>query len=137
MATRRRSASRNQGWTRSVKRDILTGGRGRGRRSRPSAALPLLLGRLRRLELAVLYLTGDAPKFDLDSFRQAVLSLPSDAELEESWRSVRRGEVQVPQQRTTDREGEGAFEDAVGREGRNDGPPPFPPGPPDGPEDES
>ncbi len=130
MANRKTSASRNAPFTKTISRDKIKGGRGRGRRSRPLAALPLLLGRLRRLELGVLHLCGEYPDFDLDSFSRAVLALETDAEIEKSWRPVRRGEVQIPYEGPAPGQGERTAQDVERLEDRHQGPPPFAPGPP-------
>ncbi len=81
----RRSASRTVKFSRSVaKRDKMDG---RAGRKRPEAeyALRALLGRLRRLELAVAWSISGKPKdFDAAQFVKAVIQLRLDAEIDES-----------------------------------------------------
>ncbi len=107
---RKRSASRNMPSTKSFKRDILQGGRGRGRRSRPTEpSWVQLLRRLRRVELAMAYSLSGKPKdFSLERFLEAVLQLSSDAEIDESRGPDQGGAVQVPQKGAPPGEGEGA-----------------------------
>ncbi len=79
---RKRSASANRVMTKSWKRDIIPG---RPRGGEPTKSAPpgyaRLLIRLRRCELAVAYLSGEAKTdaFDIDSFVKAVLELHRDA----------------------------------------------------------
>ncbi len=99
----RRSASRTSAWTRTVKRDTVKGGRGRGPKVPP--ATPALFGRLRRLEFAMLYVLGEAPRnFDVDSFKEAVLTLEKDAKTEQSRYSDEGSAIPLPHQGTPDRE---------------------------------
>ncbi len=130
---RKRSASRKVPFTRSVSRDKITGGRGRGRHGNRVEAAPLLLGRLRRLEFAVLYLCGDAREFDIAKFCKSVLSLEADAKIESRGRNVRGGEVQVPHEGGTKWKAPRASENLRRPEsGDEDGElSPFPPGEPD------
>ncbi len=102
MAARRRSASRNTPIDagrviRRRRRGTLQEEGGRGRS--PPNATRLLLGRLRRLELAMAYsLSGKPRDFDLDKFLEAVLQLNTDATTS-SGRSIDEGgELQVPQE---------------------------------------
>ncbi len=127
----KRSASRTPSFTRRVKRDILTGGR-EGTTSPMSKAAPLLLGRLRRLEFAVLYLGGAVGRdFDWTRFEKSVILLEADAKIESRGRNLRRSEVQVPHEGGTRREAERAPEDLRRPESGDGQSSPFAPGPPD------
>ncbi len=94
----KRSASRRAGFTGSIERAKLQGGRGRGRRRRPDPpSWVALFRRLRRLELALAYSIAGKPKdFSLDRFLKAVLELKADAETNESWSPDEGGEVSLP-----------------------------------------
>ena len=130
----KRSASRNVPWTRSVPRGNIQG-RTRGGRhgNRVDASFAGFLRRLRRLEFAVLHLSGNAPRFDMDKFARDVLSLEADAQIESRGRNVRGSEVQVPHERGTTGEASREAENLRRPEsGDEDGElSPFPPGEPD------
>ncbi len=129
---RKRSASRNVPWTRSVKRDKIGGGLREGRRSASSTSFARLLGRLRRLEFAMLYVMGERLKFDVDSFKDAVLSLEADAQIESRGGDVRGSEVQVPHEGRVIRKAARAAKNIRRSASRNESEAsPFPPGPPD------
>ncbi len=134
MTKRKRSASREVSFTRSIKRDRIKGRQREGRPARrATTSYAGVLGRLRRLEFAVLALMGVYRKFDLDQFAKDVLSLEADAQIESRGGHVRRGEVQVPYERGTSgqtpREAENLRRSESGdEEGELS---PFPPGEPD------
>ncbi len=126
---RKRSASRTPAFTRKVKRDILTGGRD-GTTSPMSKAATLLLGRLRRLEFAVIHLGGGMMKFDFAQFERNVLSLEADAQIESRGRNLRGGAVQVPHEGGTGRQVERAAQNIRRSASGHGEPSPFAPGPP-------
>ncbi len=76
------SASAKRKFTRSVKRDTLTGGDGEGLRRRRTRSdnVAALLGRLRRLELLVCALSGEANNldFDVEAVVKQILSREKD-----------------------------------------------------------
>ncbi len=134
MGRNKRSASRNVPWTRSVQRANIKGWTREGRHgNRVDASFAGFLRRLRRLEFAVLHLSGNASRFDLDQFVLDVLSLEADAQIESRGRNVRRGEVQVPHEGGTTGETPREAENLRRPEGGDeDGEiSPFPPGEPD------
>ncbi len=131
---RRASASRRAPFTRRVKAARIDGRRegGSAKRSKTSS-MSLFLGRLRRLEFAMLYVMGERSKFDVDSFKDAVLLLEADAQIESRGRNVQRSEIQVPYEGGLEGEAARAAGDFRGlASGHEDGDiSPFPPGEPD------
>ncbi len=131
---RPRSASRRANFTRRVIRAKIDGRVEGGTAKRSTGSpIPKLLGRLRRLEFAVLYALGERSNFDVDSFKLSVLSLEADAQIQSRGRNLRRGEVQVPHEGGTGRKAARETED-IRRpaSGDEDGElSPFPPGEPD------
>ncbi len=129
---RRSSASRRGPFTRSVKRDILTGGRdGTASEGGRNSSFARLLSRLRRLEFAMLYVMGERANFNVDSFRDSVLSLEADAAIESRGRNVRGSKVQVPHEGGASRQAARAPKNIRRPESRDGEPSPFAPGPPD------
>ncbi len=131
---RKRSASRSVPFTRSVNRDKLKGGRGRGRHgNRVDASFAGFMRRLRRLEFALLHLLGHDSKFDVDKFVESVIRLEADAKIESRGRNLRGGEVQVPHEGGTQWKAPRASKNLRRPEsGDEDGElSPFPPGEPD------
>lgn len=106
------SASANRRFTRSVKRVIVAGGRGGDRRSR-SASIAGLLGRLRRLELAMLHITGHrefaaSNKIDgLDNMLEQMYNLVDVESPIPSGAAVQGNAVPLPHEGPPDRETEG------------------------------
>ncbi len=128
---RKSSASRTVAFTRSVKRDKIPGRTRGGRHAkRVDASFAGFLRRLRRLEFGVLHLAGEIPRFDMDKFKQDVLSLEADAQIESRGRNVRRGEVQVSHEGRARRQAEGASQDIRRPESGDGESSPFAPGPP-------
>ncbi len=137
-ARRRSSASRTIPFTRRVKREKIPG-RSEGGPTKSATSFARLLGRLRRLEFAVIYLGGNRRDFQFDKFTEDVLSLEADAQIESRGGNLRRGEVQVPHEGGTAGKTPRAAENLRRSEsGDEDGElSPFPPGEPDEPPQES
>ena len=112
MATRRNrvpaSTIAGSRLTKSVSRDILKGGEGRVRRRRRPPDFRPLFGRLRRLELAMVYQVSGKPRdFDMDRYVQDVIQREKDAETQSGRNNDQGGALQLPQEGSPSREAEG------------------------------
>ncbi len=130
MAKRNSNASRGAPFTKTFKR-VNMPGRTRGGRhaKRVDASFAGFSRRLRRLEFAVLHLIGEFDEFDLDKFKDAVLSLEADAKIEGRRDYDERGAIQVPLEGSRPGQGERADRAGSGSEGGGEDSP-FPPSPP-------
>lgn len=108
------SASKRKQWTRFLKRDKLQGGEGGSAKRTRSDNVASLLGRLRRLEVVMLVLSGH-PRYvrlltdeELDSLLKNVYDLHQDVGSEATGgrRTSSAERVPLPHQGAVDREGE-------------------------------